>query len=146
MTSTKIRNILIGITLAVLLLLLAFCSDLYKPQYYDLTDSELAQINEKRKEAYDYAVECSGINSPKIPFDKLGWILMPGSELRIDAVDGRATLKGYFNPADSTIYMPFTERSTDWIMAHEALHAIGIIGHPKIPFEFPCQLTANQNP
>jgi hypothetical protein len=146
MTVTKIRNILIGITLAVVLLLLAFCSDLTKPQYYELTQHELTELTEKRRDAYDYAMQCSGIDIPKVPFDKLGWVLMPGSVLQIDAVDGRATLKGFFNPTDSTIYMPFTERDTYWILAHESLHAIGVIGHPRIPFETPCRLMAEQHP
>lgn len=146
MESTKIRNILIGITLVVILLLLAFCSDYNKPEYYELDRTELAQIDKQRKEAYQYALDCSGISNPVVPYDKLGWVLIPGSVLRVEATDGRALLKGFFNPTDSTIYMPFTERSTHWILAHESLHAIGIIGHPKIPFEYPCQLMADQHP
>jgi hypothetical protein len=145
MTASKIRNTLIGITLAVILLLLAFCSDWNKPQYYELDEIELAQIESSRKEAYQYALDCSGIKTPAIPYDKLGWILIPGDNLKVEATDGRAILKGYFNPTDSTIYIPFTERNTYWIMAHESLHAIGVIGHPKNPFEYPCRLMADQN-
>lgn len=144
MKSNKVRNILIGITLVVALLLLAFCSD-NKPQYYELDQAELVQLDSVRKQAYQYALECSGVKEPLVPYDKLGWVLIPGSQLKVEAEDGRINLKGFFNPTDSTIYMPFTERGTYWIMAHESLHAVGIIGHPRIPFEYPCRLMADQN-
>lgn len=145
MNAPKIRNILIGVMLAVILLLLAFCSDISKPEYYELDKQEFAQIDSARREAYQYALECSGVKEPLVPYDKLGWVLIPGSQLKVEAQDGRINLKGFFNPTDSTIYMPFTERDTYWIMAHESLHAVGIIGHPRIPFEYPCRLMADQN-
>lgn len=131
--------------LVAILLLLAFCSDWNKPQYYELSESESQELMVKRQEAYQYAINCSGITSPKIPYDKLTWVLVPGSRLHITAIDGSIWLKGYFSPKDSVIYIPFTERHTEWIMAHEALHAIGVIGHPRIPFET-CELMADQNP
>lgn len=114
------------------------------PIYWELTESEIKEIDNLRKSAYDYAVSCSGTESPAVIFEEITWILVPGTILTIQATDGTARLKGWFDTAENVIYIPFTERSTYWIMAHEAMHAIGYIGHPRDPF-YTCGLMADQN-
>jgi hypothetical protein len=137
-----------GVLLLIILLVLVFRQQIYTylttPTYWELTDIELVRLNEKRKQAYDYAVTCSGTENPTISFEEIEWILVPGHVLKIKATDGTARLKGWFDPDNNTIFMPFTERNTHWIMAHEAMHAIGYIGHPYHPF-YTCALTADQN-
>lgn len=116
-----------------------------KKPYYELTSSELAEISLLRKEAHQTAQLCSG-KSAEIPFEKIDWVLIPGSTITVNAVDGKVKLKGYYSPSDTVIYMPFTERATSWIMVHESLHSLGYIGHPDIPFKYPCRAMADQNP
>jgi hypothetical protein len=117
----------------------------YTPEYRQLTDSELRRVEEIRTSAYAYAVRCSGITTPALQFNEINWMLVPGNELVIPTIEGRnVKLKGWFNPRDSTIYIPFTERETFWITAHESMHAIGYLGHPHIPFRT-CNLMADQN-
>ena len=150
MTTTG-KKIVAGITFVlfvVLIYLLARYTDVFKvaPEYRDLSDLETQQLLELRRNAYDYAVNCSNTENPVLKFEDITWALMPGNELRFPTTDaGTVELKGWFSPKDSVIYIPFSERETFWIHAHESMHAIGYIGHPYIPFKT-CSLMADQNP
>lgn len=150
MTTTvkKVVGILLTIIGIVGIYLLARYTDVFMvvPEYRELSEEELQYVQHVREQAYDYAVNCSKTTSPALKFEEIHWILNPGDVLRIPTIDGNdVTLKGWFNPKDSTIYIPFTERETFWITAHESMHAIGYSGHPYIPFRS-CNLMADQNP
>lgn len=106
-----------------------------------LTDEER---QERRREAYDYAVQCSGTKNPKLKFEEIKWFIVPGNTITYKAIDGTARLDGYFQVNDSIIWMPSGKKDVFWIMAHESLHAIGYIGHPEDPFR-KCRLMADQN-
>lgn len=145
----KYRSIII---IGIILLILAVFSykfEWYTPEFRNLTEQETVEISEMRRGAYDYAVSCSKTENPVLQFEQIKWELMPGDYLDVRAVDGRIKLKGFFNPTDSTIYLPFTERNTRWLAAHEALHAIGYLAeetgiHPSFPFRT-CGLLREQN-
>lgn len=139
-----LKYLLIVLGIIILVLLLIFGNS--TPQYEEPTPEEMVRITEMRHQAYDYALKCGGETNGAVPFDKLDWVLLPGTELKYNATDGTAHLKGYYSPNDSVIYMPYTERETFWIAAHESLHALGWRGHPNKPFKYPCMLTAEQNP
>jgi hypothetical protein len=114
------------------------------PIYYPLSSVEMERLTSQRQAAYDYAVTCSNTMVPALKFEEIHWVLVPGDVLKIPTTDaGVVRLKGWFSIDSNTIYMPFTERNTFWIMAHESLHAIGYLGHPSRPFRT-CQLMADQ--
>lgn len=100
-------------------------------------------LDKKRREAYDFAVSCSG-RTPELKFEDITWIILPGYEIVVPTDQGKVRLKGFYSPADSIIYMPQTEADEFWIMVHESLHAIGYRGHPRIPFKEPCRVMADQ--
>ena len=139
-------TITIGIILTcVVIYLLGTCTDVY-PEYRVLTDAEQEELTAQRLTAYNFAATCSRTKTPALVFDEIVWALAPGDELSIPTLEGRTVkLRGWFNPRDSTIYIPFTERETFWILAHESLHAIGYRNHPDIPFRT-CRLMPDQNP
>lgn len=130
---------------AIVILLLAIIILTSKPFPTQLSLEELARLDTIRRDAYARAIECSGVKNPKLKYDDIDWIIIPNSRLRINAVDGSVDLAGYFNPTDSVIYLPYPNRNKRWILVHESLHAIGYIGHPDIPFRYPCRVLAEQN-
>jgi hypothetical protein len=148
MNGSPVRKLTIitGIVLACIgIYLLGTYTDAY-PEYWILSEVEQQELTAVRAAAYTYAVTCSNTEAPVLSFEDVKWELTPGSMLRFPPIEGRVLeLKGWFNPRDSTIYTPFTERSTFWILAHESLHAIGYTGHPTPPFRT-CRLMADQNP
>jgi hypothetical protein len=144
LTTEKVMGrIWVVILLIVLGLIMIFArqSVTYRP----LTESELVELTDIRYRAYNYAVKCSGTTKPSLTFDEIEWMIAPGSVLRIKATDGTAILKGWFDPENNIIWVPYTERKNFWILAHESLHAIGYIGHPYYPFTSPCRLMPEQN-
>jgi hypothetical protein len=145
----KYRTIIIIGFFLLILAILSYKFDWYTQEYRDLTPEESVEVTRMRKDAYDYAVSCSKTEKPALKFEQIQWILMPGDYLDVRAIDGRIKLKGYYNQTDSTIYLPFTERNTKWLAAHEALHAIGYFAdengkHPNFPFRS-CGLLREQN-
>lgn len=138
-----------AIIAVILLLIVANKLGWNKPQYRELTPVEMEEITQMRKDAYDYAVSCSNTINPALRFEQISWVLIPGDYLDVRTIDGRIKLKGLYNPTDSTIYLPFTERNTRWLAAHEILHAIGYLAseggvHPSFPFRS-CGLLVEQN-
>lgn len=133
----KALSILIGIFLVIFIALAVFM----KPE---TLDEKLVRLTTLRRRAYDDAIECSGIKTPELRFDQVQWITIPGNIIKIQATDGLAILKGFFNPADSVIYVVETEEDTPWLLLHESLHAIGYRGHPDHPFKT-CKALPEQN-
>lgn len=143
-----IQRALFGLALIILVVWLMI-QGIKEPSYAWYTSSEEEQAEyvkliTAQQYAYNQAIECSGVK-PKLQFKEIRWALMPGSVLQMHAEDGSIRLAGFFNPTDSTIYIPFTKRFTNWILVHESLHAIGFLGHPEIPFRYPCRVLAEQN-
>jgi hypothetical protein len=145
------RRVAYGLIIVVVTILLYYIStrttffDSYV-EYRVLTDDELIDLTNIRRQAYSDAIACSRNSAPDLTFDDVRWELTPGNILRFPRIEGRVLeLKGWFNPNDSTIYIPFTERETRWILVHESLHAIGYRGHPPHPFRT-CNAMADQNP
>jgi hypothetical protein len=118
--------------------------DPWYPSFDDM-QADYVTLSVARKKAYEQALACSGVTTPVLAFDDINWAIIPGRLLTVEAVDGSIKLAGFFNPTDSTIYIPYTKRSVNWILVHESLHAIGIIGHPETPFRFPCYALPEQN-
>lgn len=145
MNKSLIRDISFVVIFILVIFAISICSDSRNPSYYELSETEMIDLTHKRQEAYEYAMKCSGTVTPAVPFDKLGWALVPQSVIIIEASDGRVSLGGFYNPTDSTIYLPFKDREEFWLLVHESLHAIGFVGHPRVPFEVPCRATADQN-
>jgi hypothetical protein len=142
------KKIWLGILFLIILTsIILFKQQIYEnlttSTYWELSNEEVTKLTEQRKRAYDYAVSCSGIKNPKLRFDEITWVLLPGSVIKIKTDKGTVTFKGIFEANSNIIYMPFTERNTFWIMAHESMHAIGYIGHPYHPFKT-CWLMAEQ--
>lgn len=142
------KYILLVIAILALIIWASLKTDIFKSQetYRELTAEETLTINNIRRQAYDYAVECSGVKRPLLKYEQIYWALTSGSVITIEATDGTGKFKGYFSPKDSTIYIPFMERETFWIAAHESLHALGYMGHPDVPFRTPCALMPDQRP
>jgi hypothetical protein len=114
------------------------------PVYYELSERENNQLTEARRRAYNFAVSCSGVTNPKVKFEEIYWALTPGHVIEFNVIEGgSAKLKGWADINDNVIFMPFTERNTRWIMAHEVLHLLGFIGHPDHPFRT-CNLLPEQ--
>lgn len=134
------------IVLGIILLIALIIWGNSTPPSIELTSDEQVKIEALRKQAYDYALTCGGKTENALSFNQITWVIVPGSVINLNTTDGTAHLKGYFSPKDSAIYIPYTERETFWIAAHESLHALGWIGHPNKPFKYPCQVTAEQNP
>lgn len=130
----------IAITIIVIILFIWFDKSLTRMT----PESEYERLTELRREAYNYAVECSNTSIPKVKFEDISWVVVPGNQIRFDAIDGTAYLVGYYSVKDTTIYVSDLHRETFWVLAHEALHAIGYIGHPVIPFRT-CRLQNDQN-
>lgn len=130
---------------AIVVLLLAIMILTSKPYPTQLSLEELARLDTIQRDAYARAVECSGTKAPKLKYEDIDWVIVPDSKLRIQVTDGSINLGGYFSPIDSVIYLPYPNRNKRWILVHESLHAIGYIGHPDIPFRYPCGVMAEQN-
>jgi hypothetical protein len=143
------KRLLIGVVVITVITILIFVNwkEPEKPWYgsFDEMQADYTELFIARKKAYDQAVSCSNIVTPKLRFDQINWEVIPGRVLEIEAEDGSIKLAGFFNPTDSTIYIPYTKRSINWILVHESLHAIGILGHPNNPFRFPCYALPEQN-
>lgn len=130
--------LLVGIIAFVVIVVLGTCFDKTTPE------SELARVTQLRHDAYDYAVKCSKTETPLVKFEDITWIVMPGREMQIKAVDGTAYLRGYYSVRDTVVYVTDAYKETFWVLAHESLHAIGYIGHPVVPFRT-CGLDSDQN-
>lgn len=146
--TTTVKRIIFAVLAIILVFLLARYTNIFTstPSYWELSEGETQELQTLRRKAYDYAVRCSGTDNPALKFEEIQWVLIPGDRLVIPTVEGKdARLLGWFNPSDSTIYIPFTRREEYWLQAHESMHAIGYMGHPYIPFNT-CSLMADQNP
>jgi hypothetical protein len=107
-------------------------------------EQEYEELSVVRLRAYEYALTCSNTTTPTLNFKDVNWVLVPGSHIMFPTLEGNLRLKGWFNPKDSTIYIPQTEKDTFWILVHESLHAIGYMNHPDIPFRI-CGVMPDQN-
>lgn len=117
---------------------------MYKVRANETPEQKQAGLDKVREEAYYYALSCSRNKNPDLKFKQINWVVVPGSKLHIQALDGSIDLAGYFSPNDSTIYIPETKEAVFWILAHESLHAIGYRGHDDFPFKA-CNLAAEQH-
>jgi hypothetical protein len=132
------RTIIIIVTLALLALLVYILTS--EPE---TEEDKSIRLDKARREAYAYAVKCSGV-TPELQYKDITWIVIPGNKIRYNAIDGHIDLAGYFSPSDSVIYVASLYDDTFWVLAHESMHAIGFRGHPEEPFER-CKLLAKQN-
>lgn len=139
--TTRVKLILVLTIIILAVLIIVFGSN----PYPEITPEENARLEVTRRQAYNDAVKCSGTKNPKLKYEDIDWIVTPTSQLRINATDGSIDLAGYFSPIDSVIYLPYPNRDKRWILVHESLHAIGYIGHPDVPFKYPCYVMAEQN-
>ena len=148
----KIRTKLTIGLIAVLLffLLLVFGDKIFKPVDYtseinNMTYDEIQYIESVRSRAMDYAIKCSKLTVDSTVVQSLKWAIHPRNKITIVATDGKIDLDGFYDPHSHTIYVAYPQRVSWWILAHESLHAIGIVGHPDTPFRHPCQLMPDQN-
>ena len=139
--TARVKLIIVISLIVLAILAIVFGS---KP-YPEITQEELTRLESLRKDAYNQAISCSETKTPKLKYEDIAWVIIPKANLEVEAVDGRIDLGGYFSPIDSVIYLPYPNRNKRWILVHESLHAIGYIGHPDIPFKYPCRVMAEQN-
>ena len=150
--NSVVRTISLVLLFLLLIIFLAIKTDVfrYTPEYRELTQIELTQVMSQRERAFRSALTCSGLREAPIPFDSITWILVPGRILELETIEGRTLrLLGYWNPTENVIYMPFSRRNDEWIMAHESMHALGFMAdekgvHPYEPFGR-CNLLTEQN-
>lgn len=88
-----------------------------------------SDIENIRRTAYNRAVSCLPKNSiPKLRYEDIVWI--PVNDLKIPLNRNQAYHpEAYFSPSDSIIWILRPNDTKSWILAHEALHAVGITGH-----------------
>lgn len=112
-----------------------------------LTNSKpnAVELEKIRRAAYDFAVQCSHTKEPQLKFEDIQWVIVPGSQLIFRETSALETVRGAYNPADSTIYIPSEFVSSRVIIAHEIMHAIGYSTHDSVPFRT-CNLMPDQHP
>lgn len=140
--NNKIKLLIIAVIVILLVAVIVLTS---KPYPTELSSNELARLDTIQREAYKEAVECSNTKTPKLKYEDIDWVIIPDSKLRINTTEGNVNLGGYFSPNDSVIYLPYPNRDKRWILIHESLHAIGYIGHPDVPFRYPCRVMVDQH-
>lgn len=140
--TNKLKLVIVAIVTILLVMIIVLTN---KPYPTELSPEELAQLDTIQRDAYAQAIKCSNTKTPKLKYEDIDWVIVPEYRLVVKAVDGSVTLGGYFSPIDSVIYLPYPNRNKRWILIHESLHAIGYLGHPDVPFRYPCGVMAEQN-
>ena len=134
------------IAAAALVVILAIIALIRTDPYPELDAREYAEIVELREEAYKYALNCSGVKNPAVRFEDITWVIVFNGRVEIPTSDhGIVKMDGFYNPRDTTIYTAYPMRNKLWVLTHEALHALGYVGHPEIPFSYPCGVMPNQH-
>lgn len=132
------------IVLAVVLLILLVLAIWFGDNSTETEEAKLARLTLLRQNAYMTAMECSNTISPELQFEDIHWVVVKQNVLKFVAVDGTASLDGYFSQRDSVIYLPQKNEEEWWLLVHESLHAIGFRGHQNNPFRV-CGVMSDQN-
>lgn len=118
-----------------------------EPDYIDLvnniTPEEMADINSVRRSAFNYALNCSGVNVG-ITFEDVRWFIYPDNEIRFSDGQDYLDLVGWYDQVNDAIWIAYPYRKTRWVNSHEVLHKLGFIGHG--PVFSNCNLLAEQQP
>lgn len=115
-------------TVLVLLLLTIYIAFFYVPK----SSLELNQ------EAYASVISCAldgDSSKARLKFEEISFVVVPQRKLVFREDDKKLELSGWFNPADSTIYVPKVNSRVGWLLRHEFAHAVGFSGHPDFPFK-----------
>lgn len=96
-------------------------------------DEHTRRLASMRREAFDYAVQCSRTKS-LMSYDDITWVIVPQNSIRLRTLDGVVELSGFASIADSTVYLTQSASEQFWLVVHESLHMLGYIGHPDHPF------------
>ena len=144
----RMEKILAVITIVLLMILfIRFVLRLEPTDYNQLTENalnspeEMARIEVVRRNAFNYAKSCSGIQSD-VTFEDVKWYIHPAREIRFEEGKNYLDLAGWYDRENGSIWIAYPYRKTAWVNAHESLHALGLIGH-GVEF-FRCGLLAEQ--
>jgi hypothetical protein len=109
----------------------------------DITSEEMTDINSVRRQAFDYAISCSNIDTD-IQFEDIRWFIYPDREIRFE--DGRdyLDLAGWYDTQNDAIWIAYPYRKTKWVNSHEILHKLGYVGHGQVFTD--CRLLPDQQP
>lgn len=78
-------------------------------------------------------------------YEEGGDIVLAQTLSRVPAsmMDSTIVAAGFYSVSDSTIYIPEAHRYNPQVLAHEYIHALGIMGHRSPIFE-QCEVAAHQ--
>jgi hypothetical protein len=90
-------------------------------------------LEQARRAAYEYALSCRG-GKPERTYEELRWKIVPGGRtFNMTFPDGRKLrLMGWYDEANATVWVAEGHARTHWVLAHEAMHAIGERGHEDV--------------
>lgn len=95
-----------------------------------------------RKDIYAFVRKCSG-ETGGLTYDQVKIKITEGDRLFINASDGVLVAAAFYNPKDSTIYLPEAHRFEPQILGHEFVHTFGVYGHDSPIFKR-CMLDKEQ--
>lgn len=137
----------IPLLIFVLIFLVYYVTNLEAPDYIkmvnDITPQEMDQITELRREAFNYALSCSGTDVG-ITFEDIRWFIYPDREIHFEEGSNYLDLAGWYDRENNAIWIAYPYRKTRWVNAHESLHALGVVGHGSVFTN--CRLLAEQQP
>ena len=120
--------------LLILFLLVWYIMNMEPVDYVQLTEEtmnspeEMASINELRRNAFNYAKSCSGIDSG-VNFEDIQWFIYPDREIHFEDENNYLDLAGWYDRENKSIWIAYPYRKTRWVNSHESLHALGLVGH-----------------
>tara|TARA_S200002703_G_C3767056_1_gene236114 strand:- start:397 stop:864 length:468 start_codon:yes stop_codon:yes gene_type:complete len=122
------------ILLVIMFLMIRYILNLEPVDYIQLTQDtmnspeQMQSIEEVRRNAFEYAKSCSGINTG-IEFEDIKWFIYPDREIRFQDERNYLDLAGWYDRENEAIWIAYPYRRVHWVNAHESLHALGIVGH-----------------
>lgn len=89
---------------------------------------------------YDNMVRCSGVVTPRVPFDSIRFYAVMDTVIRLPR-DTNA-YGGLAFPERGIIYLVQPGIFNERLVSHEILHVVlpPHRGHPTLPFEWPCNV------
>lgn len=101
---------------------------------------DLYQEHRLRKNTYEFVRECSGLSGRE--YADIKFKVVGGDAVFVKSDTGSFADEVYFNPQNSTIYIPEANRVHPQIMGRAFLHALG--GGDSSPAMGKCQLLYSQ--
>ena len=90
--------------------------------------TQMAAIERVRRDAFEYAKTCSGINTG-VEYEDIKWFIYADREIRFEEGRNYLDLAGWYDRGNKAIWIAYPYRRVHWVNAHESLHALGVVGH-----------------